>query len=155
MLKGLITLSGKSLTLSGNEGFSQRSQPNVMSWSYRDFVQVLAICSVQVPAGRRIHYECLAFASKAILRQNMSDPAICQLCLPFPPNNSKILGKGLIIPCKIYSMVSLDPKCIFHYSDLIRNLNHSRAHSDTDSSTSPPSPLQDVAVPPGFRCASR
>ena len=37
---------------------------------------------------------------KAILRQNMSDHAICHLWLPFPLNNSKILEKGLIILCK-------------------------------------------------------
>ena len=67
-------------------------------WGYRDFVQVLASCSEQVLAGRRINFEGLAFACKAILRQNTSDPAICQLCLPFLLNNSKILGKGLIIP---------------------------------------------------------
>ena len=56
---------------------------------------VLAICSAQLLAGRRINSEGLAFASKAILRQNTSDDAICQLCLPFPRNNSKVLGKGL------------------------------------------------------------
>ena len=39
-------------------------------WDYRDFVQVLAICSEQVLAGRRINSEGLAFASEAILRQN-------------------------------------------------------------------------------------
>ena len=52
----------------------------------------------QVLAGRWINFEGLAFAGKAILRQNTSDPAICQLCLPFRLNNSKILGKSLIIP---------------------------------------------------------
>ena len=57
-------------------------------------MQVLAICSVQVPAGRRINFEGPAFGSKTILRQNTSDHAICQLCVPFPLNNSKILGKG-------------------------------------------------------------
>ena len=31
LLKGLVTLSGKRFTLSGNEEFSQKSQPNVMS----------------------------------------------------------------------------------------------------------------------------
>ena len=88
----------QNLTLSGNEGFSQKSQPNVMSMGYRDIVQVLAISSAQVPAGRRINFGGLAFASKAILRQNTSDPAICRLCLSFPLNNSNILEKGLIIP---------------------------------------------------------
>ena len=67
-------------------------------WGCRDCVQVLAICSVQVPAGRQINFESLALASQAILRQNMSDHAICQLWLPFPLNNSNILGKGIIIP---------------------------------------------------------
>ena len=52
-------------------------------------------------AGRRINFEDPAFASKAIWRQNTSDPAICQLCLPFLLNNSKILGKGLIIPLTV------------------------------------------------------
>ena len=66
-------------------------------WGYRD-LQVLAICLAQVLAGRRINFEGLAFASKAILRQNMSDPATCQLCLPFPLNNSKTLKKTLKIP---------------------------------------------------------
>ena len=60
----------------------------------------LQSCSVQVPAGRRISFEGLTLASKAILRQNTSDHAICKLCLPFPPNNSKILGKCLIIPLR-------------------------------------------------------
>ena len=69
-------------------------------WGYRDAVEVLGICSVQVPAGRRSNFEGLAFTSKAILRQNRSDPAIRQLFLSFPMNNSKILGKGLIIPLK-------------------------------------------------------
>ena len=67
-------------------------------WGYRDLLQVLTICSVQVLAGRRINFECLAFASKAILRQNTSDPAICQLYLPFPLDSSKTLGETLIIP---------------------------------------------------------
>ena len=84
--------------------------PMLCQWGYRDIVQVLAISSAQVPAGRRINFEGLAFASKAILRQNTSDPAICRLCLSFPLNNSKILGKTLIIPlnrpsCVIYLLL--------------------------------------------------
>ena len=68
-------------------------------WGYRDFVELLAICLAQVLAGTQINFEGLAFASKAILGQNTSDPAICQLCLPFPLNNSKTLEKKtLIIP---------------------------------------------------------
>ena len=57
---------------------------------------------MQVLAGRRINFEGLAFTSKAIFRQNTSDPAVCQLYLPFPLNNSKTLGKPLIIPLTIY-----------------------------------------------------
>ena len=75
---------------------------------YRDFVQVLPICSVQVPAGRRINFEGLAFARKVILRQNTSDHAICQLRPPFPLNNSKTLGKGLIIPLSDLNMTQSD-----------------------------------------------
>ena len=66
-------------------------------WGYRDFVQVLAICSVQVPAGRWINFEGLAFESNTFFRQNMSDHVI-YLRLPFPMNNSKFFGKSLIIP---------------------------------------------------------
>ena len=71
--------------------------PMLCQWGYRD-LQVLAICLAQVLAGRRINFEGLAFAGKAILRQNTSDPVICQLLLLFLLNNSKIFGKGLIIP---------------------------------------------------------
>ena len=66
---------------------------NVVSCRY--FVQVFAICSAQVLAGRRINFEGLAFASKAILGQNTSDHVISQLCLPFPLNKSQILEKKL------------------------------------------------------------
>ena len=62
-------------------------------WGYRDFVQVLAICSAQVAAGRRINYEGLAFASKAILRQNTLHHAVSEFGLPFLLNNSQILEK--------------------------------------------------------------
>ena len=75
---------------------------------YRDFVQVLPIWSVQVPAGRRINFEGLAFARKVILRQNTSDHAICQLRPLFPLNNSKILGTGLIIPLSDLNMTQSD-----------------------------------------------
>ena len=67
-----------------------------------DFVQALAICLTQVLAGKRINIEGLAFASKAILRQNTSHPAVNRLCLPFPLNNSENLEKGLIIPLNIH-----------------------------------------------------
>ena len=91
-------LANVSPSLATNDSRKSLS-PLLCQWGYRDFVQVLsAICSVQVPAGRRINFEDLAFASKVILRQNTSGRAICQLCLPFPLNNFKILGKGLIIP---------------------------------------------------------
>ena len=99
MLKGHITLSGKRLTLTGSEGFSQKSQPNLMSTGYRDFVQVLAISLAQVPADRRINFEVLALASQAILSQNTSDHAICQLCLPFPITPK--FGKRSYNPFKI------------------------------------------------------
>ena len=69
-------------------------------FDYRDFLQALAIWLAQVLAGRRINLDWLAFTSKAILRQNTSDNAICQLCLSFPLNNSKILGNGLTIPLR-------------------------------------------------------
>ena len=61
---------------------------------------VLAICSPQVPAGRRINFEGLAFGNKAILRQNTSDHVISQPCLPFPLNDCKIFEKGRIIPLR-------------------------------------------------------
>ena len=75
---------------------------------YRDFVQALAICSAQVPAGGRINLEGLAFARKAVLRQNTSDHAVCRLCLPIPLSNSQILEKGLIIPLSI-SVTGYEP----------------------------------------------
>ena len=89
--------------------------PMLCQWGYRDLLQVLAICLGQVLAGRQINFEGLAFASKAILRQNMLDSAICQLCLPFPLNNSKILEKCLIIPlCNVWNVWSKTffPYCI-------------------------------------------
>ena len=64
----------------------------------RSCVQVLAICTEQVPAGRRVNFEGLALASNTILRQNTSDHAVNRLCLPFPLNDSEILENGLIIP---------------------------------------------------------
>ena len=51
---------------------------------------------VQVQAGRWINFEGLALASQAILRQNMPEHAICQVCQLFPLNSSKILAKSLI-----------------------------------------------------------
>ena len=74
--------------------------PMLCQWGYRDIMQVLAISSAQVPAGRWSNFESLAFASKAILIHNTLEHAICQLCLSFPLDNSKILGKGLIIPLR-------------------------------------------------------
>ena len=55
---------------------------------YSDFVQVIAIGSAQGLAGRlrRINFEGLAFASKAILKQNKSDHAVSQVCLPLQLN---------------------------------------------------------------------
>ena len=77
---------------------------------FRLLVNVLSVFCMPLPvcpwtyeallAGRRINFEGLVFASKAILRQNTWDPAICQLCLLFPLNKSKILEKGLIIPLR-------------------------------------------------------
>ena len=61
----------------------------------------------QVLAGRQIKFEGLAFASKAVLRQNTLDHAICQLCLLFPLNNSNILGKGLIILLTFHFMFNI------------------------------------------------
>ena len=78
-------------------------------WGYRDFVQVLAICTEQVPAGRRINFEGQAFASKAIMRRNTSDHAVSRLCLPFPLNNSEILEKGPIIPPSVLLWILWSP----------------------------------------------
>ena len=73
-------------------------------WGYRDSVEVLGICSVQVPAGRRSNFEGLAFTSKAILRQNRSDPAIRQLFYRFqwktPMKKMKNFGKRSYNPSK-------------------------------------------------------
>ena len=44
---------------------------------------LLAICSAQDPAGRRINFSGLVFASKAILRQNTSHAAVSRLFYPF------------------------------------------------------------------------
>ena len=101
MLKGHIPLSGKvSHYLVTKDFYKISAQCYVNVFRYRDFVQVLPICSVQVPAGRRINSVGLAFARKAILRQNTSDHAIYQLRPPFPLNNSKILGKKSYNPSK-------------------------------------------------------
>ena len=100
MLKGHAYLIWQTLPYLAMKDSRKSPSPMLCQWGYRDIVQVLAISSAQVPAGRRINFGGLAFASKAILRQNTSDPAICRLCLSFPLNNSKILGKTLIIPLK-------------------------------------------------------
>ena len=50
-------------------------------WGYEDLLKVPVICSARVLAGSRINFEGLAFASKAILRQNTADHAVSQLCL--------------------------------------------------------------------------
>ena len=100
MLKGHAYLIWQTLPYLAMKDSRKSPSPMLCQWGYRDIVQVLAISSAQVPAGRRINFGGLAFASKAILRQNTSDPAICRLCLSFPLNNSKILGKTLIIPLR-------------------------------------------------------
>ena len=92
-------------------------QTSHLIWQRRILVKVPAECYVngvieflckylqsaqcKYLAGRRINFESLAFASKLILGQNRSAHGICQLCLPFPLNNSKISGKGLISPLKV------------------------------------------------------
>ena len=98
MLNGCVYLIWQTLPYLAMKASRKSPSPMLCQRGYRDIVQVLAISSAQVPVGRRINFEFLAFASKAILRQNMSDPAICRLCLSFPPNNSNILENGLIIP---------------------------------------------------------
>ena len=100
MLKGHAYLIWQTLPYLAMKDSRKSPSPMLCQWGYRDIVQVLAISSAQVPAGRRINFGGLAFASKAILRQNTSDPAICRLCLSFPLNNSNILEKGLIIPLR-------------------------------------------------------
>ena len=87
------SLIWQKFPLSGSEDYHKSRSPMLCQWDYRDFVQVLAICSEQVLAGRRINFEGLAFTSEAVLRQNTSDHAVSRPCLPFPPNNSEILGK--------------------------------------------------------------
>ena len=67
-------------------------------WSYGDLCASNCNLLGASTGWQTINFKGLAFASKAILRQNTSDPAICRLCLSFPLNNSKILEKGLIIP---------------------------------------------------------
>ena len=81
--------------------------PMLCQWGYRAIVQVLAMSSAKVPAGRGINFEGLAFAFNRILRQNTLDPAICRFCLSFPLNNSNILVKGLIIPLITLSSVDV------------------------------------------------
>ena len=101
MLKGHVYLIWQTLPYLAMKDSRKSPSPMLCQWGYRDIVQVLAISSAQVPAGRRINFEGLAFASKAILRQNTLDPAICRLCLSFSLNNSNILEKGLIIPLRV------------------------------------------------------
>ena len=74
-------------------------------WCYRNCVQVLAICSAQAPASRRrrINFEGLAFASEAILGQNMLHRAVSQLGLPFLLNNSTF-GKRSDLTLRLWGM---------------------------------------------------
>ena len=63
-------------------------------------MQVVAICSAQVPASGRISFEFLAFASNAIFKKTDTlYHAVSQLGLPFPQNNSNF-GKGSDNPFK-------------------------------------------------------
>ena len=86
-------------------------------------LQVLAICLAQVLAGRWIYFEGLAFASKAILGKicQIMTFAKCQLCLPYPMNNSKNFGKGLIIPLRLelYENLHVVRNMLWHYSNKI------------------------------------
>ena len=90
------------------KGSYKSRNPMLCQWGYRVFVQVLAICSKQVLAGRRINSEGLAFASNAILRQNTSDHAVSRHCLPFPLNNSNF-WKAIIIPLGILKGILKQP----------------------------------------------
>ena len=89
-----MPLSGKNYPYLAMKDSYKSLSPMLCQWDYRDFVQVLVICSEQVLTGRRINFEDLAFASETILRQNTSDHAFGRPCLPFPPNNLEILEEN-------------------------------------------------------------
>ena len=112
-------------------------------------MQVLAICSVQVPAGRRINFEGLAFASKTILRKNTSDPAICQLSLTSPLNNSKTLEK------RSYNPFNPRPAAAWVLAGSAHPtpefLDSSKTVADIDIKLSVPSPATSWRLPAKFQ----
>ena len=76
-------------------------QPMLSQWGYRDICKSTCILLAEVPAGSRINFEGLTFASKAILRKKRPlVVAVSHLYLHLPLNNSNILEKNLIIPLK-------------------------------------------------------
>ena len=68
-------------------------QPMLSQWGYRDICKSTCNLLAEVPAGSRINFEGLAFASKAILKKRPLVVAVSHLHLHLPLNNSKILGK--------------------------------------------------------------
>ena len=70
-------------------------------WAYRDFVHVLAICSEQVLADRRMNSGGLAFASEATVRQNRRIMPLADLVYLFHRINQKF-WKNCDNPFKLF-----------------------------------------------------
>ena len=66
-VEGTHPLIWQKFPIIWQQGILASLSPMLCQWGHRNFMQVIAICSVQVTAGRRISFEGLAFASKAIL----------------------------------------------------------------------------------------
>ena len=62
-------------------------------WRDRDICMSTCNLLAEVPAGSRINFEGLAFASKAILRKKTLVVGVSHLHLHHPLNNSNILEK--------------------------------------------------------------
>ena len=75
-------------------------QPMLSQWGYRDICKSLCNLLAEVPAGSRINFEGLAFASKALLRKRPLAVAVSHLHLHLPLNNSNILENNSDNPFK-------------------------------------------------------
>ena len=75
-------------------------QPMLSQWWYRDICKSTCNLLAEVPAGSRINFEGLAFASKAILEKRHLVVTVSHLHLHIPLSNSNILEKTLIIPLR-------------------------------------------------------
>ena len=86
-------------------------------WGYRDFVQVLAICSAQVPASRWINFKAWHLQGRQFWDKIRRIMPFANFVYPFHWITLKFCKKGLIIP--LTSTANLLKICQFsrHFSE--------------------------------------